>query len=228
MLLCFKGHVNLSFIQTWRMLRKEIIVLDKGKSQLLKATELQSSDELSAVENFNKIYIIDDGEFGDVVTDLQKAILMVLHSRLFLLISKTYSFHEQKTHDISPEYHPSPSLVPIPVNFINESIKERLRVIEYSCFLEKSSRARKQDEQRCAVCLNCMQASNEVRELRNCCHVFHRDCLDAWIDKGHVTCPLCRSKLFHDQGGEELSRGGDPWRVERMVYLFGEDYVMSA
>ncbi|WP_422615257.1 RING finger domain-containing protein, partial [Corynebacterium parakroppenstedtii] len=30
----------------------------------------------------------------------------------------------------------------------------------------------------------------------NCRHVFHRCCLDGWLDLGRMTCPLCRSPLL--------------------------------
>ena len=71
-----------------------------------------------------------------------------------------------------------------------------------------------------------------MRELGNCCHVFHKECIDAWMDQGQATCPLCRSKLMpagDDEHGrnELIKNGGDPWRRERMIYLFGEDYVMG-
>ncbi|KAK9291784.1 hypothetical protein L1049_019734 [Liquidambar formosana] len=71
-----------------------------------------------------------------------------------------------------------------------------------------------------------MEANHEVRKLCNCSHAFHKDCLDAWIDEGQVTCPVCRSKLLPERG-EEVKKGEDPWRMERMVYLFGEDHVMG-
>lgn len=82
----------------------------------------------------------------------------------------------------------------------------------------------------CVVCMDGVDAEEEIRQLSNCQHVFHAGCLDRWIDNGHVTCPLCRSKLLHDNGGgkpDDRSCGSDPWRVERMVYLFGEDCDMG-
>ncbi|CAN4124713.1 unnamed protein product [Withania somnifera] len=37
----------------------------------------------------------------------------------------------------------------------------------------------------CAICL----------EL-NCDHLFHRACLDRWMNCGRMTCPLCRNHLI--------------------------------
>lgn len=95
----------------------------------------------------------------------------------------------------------------------------------------------KEDDGECAICLNKIEDREEIRELWNCCHNFHRECLDAWVNKGHFTWPLCRENLLppliadhrHQQGGELLTfmdaEGNDPWRVERMLYLFGGDIV---
>lgn len=120
---------------------------------------------------------------------------------------------------------PSPSSVQVPDQyFAVGSIKEKLPVMEYGCGKEEDG------DSTCAVCLKCMSEGDEVRELGNCCHVFHKECLDGWIDQGQLTCPLCRSKLLPsgDQDeGEVLKCGGDPWRRERMIYLFGEDFVFQ-
>lgn len=46
----------------------------------------------------------------------------------------------------------------------------------------------------CAVCLEDVQAGELVRQLPACRHLFHADCIDAWVH-AHRTCPLCRCKL---------------------------------
>ncbi|XP_047965883.1 brassinosteroid-responsive RING protein 1-like [Salvia hispanica] len=81
----------------------------------------------------------------------------------------------------------SPSLVPIPVHVVTAAIKKLVPVIEYEDKL---------GEKGCSICLECIEGRDEVRELCNCTHLFHRDCLDTWIDEGQVTCPLCRSMLL--------------------------------
>lgn len=47
--------------------------------------------------------------------------------------------------------------------------------------------------QNCAVCLNEFKRGEEIRGLKICRHVFHRACLDGWIDHDQKTCPLCRT-----------------------------------
>lgn len=90
----------------------------------------------------------------------------------------------------------------------------------------------------CAVCLNRLTANDEVRELRNCCHVFHRECMDRWLDHDdhhnhdshHKTCPLCRAPFLTASQSQSLSlaaaRSQPSWAVERLLYLFGDDLLL--
>ncbi|KAJ4777190.1 RING zinc finger protein-like [Rhynchospora pubera] len=34
------------------------------------------------------------------------------------------------------------------------------------------------------------------RKHGNCSHLFHKECIDNWVDLGKVTCPLCRALLL--------------------------------
>ncbi|KAL2927527.1 RING-H2 finger protein ATL65 [Bienertia sinuspersici] len=47
----------------------------------------------------------------------------------------------------------------------------------------------------CAVCLLDFQEGDCIRTLPHCCHPFHVDCIDMWL-QSHVTCPLCRARVF--------------------------------
>ncbi|MED6215897.1 hypothetical protein PIB30_002585 [Stylosanthes scabra] len=51
----------------------------------------------------------------------------------------------------------------------------------------------------CAVCLTELVMEDEIRWLRNCKHVFHRECVDRWIDHDQKTCPLCRTSFVPDE-----------------------------
>ncbi|KAK9292330.1 hypothetical protein L1049_020296 [Liquidambar formosana] len=46
----------------------------------------------------------------------------------------------------------------------------------------------------CAVCLNEFEDDETLRLLPKCDHVFHPDCIDAWLTS-HTTCPVCRANL---------------------------------
>ncbi|KAM0970034.1 hypothetical protein FF1_018185 [Malus domestica] len=95
----------------------------------------------------------------------------------------------------------------------------------------------------CAVCLSQLEMGDEVREMRNCCHVFHTECIDRWLEynddhhqhhhhdnhdeDNHKTCPLCRTPLLTPSQIQSLSwdhsRSQPSWAVERLLYLFGDD-----
>nr|CAD1826308.1 unnamed protein product [Ananas comosus var. bracteatus] len=49
----------------------------------------------------------------------------------------------------------------------------------------------------CAVCLSEFEDDETLRLLPKCSHVFHPDCIDAWL-AAHVTCPVCRCNLVPD------------------------------
>ncbi|KAK8717354.1 hypothetical protein V6N13_044625 [Hibiscus sabdariffa] len=51
----------------------------------------------------------------------------------------------------------------------------------------------------CAVCLSEFEDDETLRLIPKCCHVFHPDCIDAWLAY-HVTCPVCRAMLTPDSG----------------------------
>ncbi|MCL7035445.1 hypothetical protein MKW94_016519 [Papaver nudicaule] len=49
----------------------------------------------------------------------------------------------------------------------------------------------------CAICLSEYEGKEEIRRLIFCNHIFHRSCLDRWIEYDHrLLCPLCRTALI--------------------------------
>uniref|UniRef100_A0A7N0TIM4 RING-type domain-containing protein n=1 Tax=Kalanchoe fedtschenkoi TaxID=63787 RepID=A0A7N0TIM4_KALFE len=49
----------------------------------------------------------------------------------------------------------------------------------------------------CAVCLSAFEPHDQLLLLPICCHAFHAQCLDAWLQSNQTkTCPLCRSIIF--------------------------------
>lgn len=47
----------------------------------------------------------------------------------------------------------------------------------------------------CTVCLSDINGCEKYRQLTNCNHCFHVECIDKWFRLSHLTCPLCRSKV---------------------------------
>ncbi|WMV16609.1 hypothetical protein MTR67_009994 [Solanum verrucosum] len=89
-----------------------------------------------------------------------------------------------------------PSLVTVPIEVATAAVKLKVPILLYSDYLLCRRRKCGQSVKGCSICLESMELDEEVRELITCSHVFHRGCLDTWVNDGHVTCPLCRSMLL--------------------------------
>lgn len=81
-------------------------------------------------------------------------------------------------------------------------VKSRLQVLEYQQIARNSD----QYQPICTVCLTGFRLDDEVRELGNCCHAFHKECIDQWIDIGKVTCPLCRLDMLPAKGKRRMEK----------------------
>ncbi|OIV94916.1 hypothetical protein TanjilG_22113 [Lupinus angustifolius] len=68
-------------------------------------------------------------------------------------------------------------------------IQEMLPVVKFSDMEEPTAES-------CAVCLYEFEADEEIRRLTNCCHIFHKGCLDRWIGYDQRTCPMCRTPFI--------------------------------
>ncbi|CAN1161367.1 E3 ubiquitin-protein ligase ATL6 [Linum perenne] len=60
------------------------------------------------------------------------------------------------------------------------------------------------DDLECAVCLNEFEDDETLRLIPKCDHVFHPECIDAWLES-HTTCPVCRANLTPQQGDSNLT-----------------------
>ncbi|URE06837.1 E3 ubiquitin-protein ligase [Musa troglodytarum] len=66
----------------------------------------------------------------------------------------------------------------------------------------------------CAVCISEFADDEALRLLPGCCHVFHPDCIDAWL-ASHITCPVCRTDIAAAEEAIELERIGSEQREAR-------------
>ncbi|KAI1793223.1 hypothetical protein LXA43DRAFT_885731 [Ganoderma leucocontextum] len=48
--------------------------------------------------------------------------------------------------------------------------------------------------ERCLICLDDYSLDEDLR-LMSCKHVFHKDCVDKWLQVGRNNCPACRTKV---------------------------------
>ncbi|KAK7393775.1 hypothetical protein VNO78_22339 [Psophocarpus tetragonolobus] len=53
----------------------------------------------------------------------------------------------------------------------------------------------KQPQHECCVCLSKFEPESEINNL-SCGHLFHKVCLEKWLDYWNLTCPLCRTPLM--------------------------------
>ncbi len=62
----------------------------------------------------------------------------------------------------------------------------------------------------CAICLENLEDNEQIRELR-CGHIYHANCLNMWVERGHHDCPLCK----YDMLGLNKSTSKPPLSVSR-------------
>ncbi|PKU74217.1 E3 ubiquitin-protein ligase RHA1B-like [Dendrobium catenatum] len=86
-------------------------------------------------------------------------------------------------------------------------IQEILPVVRFDELLKGEGEGRRRPlADGCAVCLYEFEEREEVRWLSNCRHVFHRGCLDRWVNHDQRTCPLCRTLLIPEEMQEAFER----------------------
>lgn len=60
----------------------------------------------------------------------------------------------------------------------------------------------------CAICLLEFDDDSFLRLLTVCCHVFHQECIDLWLES-HKTCPVCRRNLDSDSARNSADKPPD-------------------
>lgn len=101
-----------------------------------------------------------------------------------------------------------------------ELIREVLPVVKFSDLNEF------EPPENCAVCLYEFNADDEIRRLTNCRHVFHRNCLDRWMDHDQKTCPLCRSRFIPEELQEAFNER--VWMASGISDFYGEHLPITA
>ncbi|CAI9777982.1 unnamed protein product [Fraxinus pennsylvanica] len=59
--------------------------------------------------------------------------------------------------------------------------------------------------QECAICLSEFVEGEKGRELE-CKHLFHRHCVEKWLQEYKATCPLCRCSIVSEESLAEYRR----------------------
>ncbi|XP_009392246.2 brassinosteroid-responsive RING protein 1-like [Musa acuminata AAA Group] len=100
-------------------------------------------------------------------------------------------------------------------------IQEALPVVRY----EELAAAGQHVGGSCVVCLYDFEASEEVRRLSNCRHVFHRGCLDRWLEHDQRTCPLCRTPLVPEE--MQVAIDDQMWAAAAVPDSYYDDFFFS-
>lgn len=115
------------------------------------------------------------------------SILLLPCVLIFLVIKPILKLSKPLSHIAWPVDSQFIDQTPIGLQQLIANCDTKLRV--------RSFRKEKEEPVKCIVCLCNMKEGEETRELK-CRHVFHRGCLDQWVEFGHVVCPLCRVPLL--------------------------------
>ncbi|CAO2819099.1 unnamed protein product [Amaranthus hypochondriacus] len=103
-----------------------------------------------------------------------------------------HEFHE-------PEASPIHSLS---YSAANSLIREMLPALTYAEIVASKCGY---EAETCAVCLYEFEEEDQIRRMRNCPHMFHKSCVDRWMDHDRKTCPLCRKPLVPDELLEDFN-----------------------
>ncbi len=82
--------------------------------------------------------------------------------------------------------------------------KQYEKVLEFYGALENSLKTIyiKDKEEECIICT---ENINKAKQL-NCGHFFHLICISQWLEKGHNTCPVCRSSIKFKSNSDKNNR----------------------
>jgi len=69
-------------------------------------------------------------------------------------------------------------------------------------------------EDRCLICLCDYEASEEIRQLGKCQHIYHRECIDEWLTTGRNSCPMCRGQGVDEKSPAPPQPAGSAAEVE--------------
>jgi hypothetical protein len=80
-----------------------------------------------------------------------------------------------------------------------------------------------EEEDVCVICLQAPTTGQEIQHLGSCRHIFHSECINKWLSRGHRDCPLCK-QLVPVKPGTHLKRSPDSvWSEDGT----NEDFILS-
>ncbi|GKV18126.1 hypothetical protein SLEP1_g28547 [Rubroshorea leprosula] len=99
---------------------------------------------------------------------------------------------------LSLSIHRSASVLQTSTNE-NPSLDEELvafPIIIYGVPTEENPSSSFEAAEDCAVCLEKYEDGDAIRVLPRCKHMFHKECLEKWIQVPSLYCPICRIQML--------------------------------
>lgn len=94
-----------------------------------------------------------------------------------------------------------------------DEFRSRTPAVRFDSVCKKAKLQEEEEEfegQDCSVCLTGFEADSEINHL--CCgHLFHKACLEQWLDYSNITCPLCRTPLMGPEDDIHCNVWWEPW-----------------
>ena len=50
-------------------------------------------------------------------------------------------------------------------------------------------------DESCSICLEEFKSGDNIKKL-NCTHIFHKECLEPWLNDNNRNCPMCRTDIL--------------------------------
>lgn len=171
----------------------------------------------SASEGMLCLILMNTAMSISIVKGIFRSILKVVGFQLADSSSPPYSYFASPQVVSTEPY--DVNLSP-PLSYVEE-FRNQNPAIKYETLLHCEDA-----EHDCSVCLTEFEPQSDINNL-SCGHLFHKVCLEKWLDYLNVTCPLCRTPLipeFEDDPScfwwecfMSLSSWGD-FYVQHVVY----------
>lgn len=156
-----------------------------------------SSFPTTVSEGVLPILIVNTALSFAIIKDILRSFLQIVG-----LTTSTEPDFNDPSWPYPSENTPTASTDHSEVQFIADEIRQSLPIKKYQSFSDGSVGSDNTHVE-CAVCLCKFEEGVEIRQLP-CCHLFHRPCLDKWLDHQQITCPLCRSCLISEEAAKNI------------------------
>ncbi|XP_028768193.1 RING-H2 finger protein ATL30-like [Neltuma alba] len=130
----------------------------------------------------------------------------------FVSLLYSWALHRPTAENFVHQIH-SPTGAASPIRGLDPALLQIFPTFPYASVKEIQGKNNKSYSLECAICLLEFEEDSFLRLLTVCCHVFHQECIDLWLES-HKTCPVCRIDL--DSSSKE-KRPENQTRIEPLT-----------